>query len=173
MRDGSNPALLPGLLVLLAVSVATVVFIGRSRLSPPASSQSQANDDGVLKDTDNSSSSSDSNSSLIDNEDKERSALAIQCQPVGQKGAAVASDVSESHLHPSGDDVSREEAAATTTARSAAVHEEEKEEAAEDIKLHELLTASPPCWQNPLVLGFNKLKGRVTLGSFSTVGQAR
>ena len=46
--------------------------------------------------------------------------------------------------------------------------EEEQEE-----KLPELLTTSPPCWQNPQVLGFNKLRARTTVGAFSSVEQAR
>jgi len=43
----------------------------------------------------------------------------------------------------------------------------------EEKELPALLRASPPCWQNPLVLGFNKLKPRTTLGAFSSVQQAR
>ncbi|CAM9737032.1 unnamed protein product, partial [Ectocarpus fasciculatus] len=45
---------------------------------------------------------------------------------------------------------------------------EEKEEL-----LPDLLTATPRCWENPLVLGFRKLKARTTLGAFSSVQQAR
>lgn len=49
--------------------------------------------------------------------------------------------------------------------------QQEQEEGGEELPT--LLTASPPCWQNPLVLGFNKLKPRTTLGAFSSAQEAR
>lgn len=40
--------------------------------------------------------------------------------------------------------------------------------------LHPLLRKTePPLWENPLVLGVNKQRARPTLGSFSSVAQAR
>lgn len=36
-----------------------------------------------------------------------------------------------------------------------------------------LLTAVPPCWQDPIILGWNKLRARPTLGAFSSVDRAR
>lgn len=40
-------------------------------------------------------------------------------------------------------------------------------------EFHELLTASPRCWEHPGVVSFNKLRARTTLGAFSSVHQAR
>ena len=51
--------------------------------------------------------------------------------------------------------------------------QQEREHEEEDQGLHALLTASPRCWENPGVLGFNKLRARTTLGAFSSVHQAR
>ncbi|CAN0494839.1 unnamed protein product, partial [Ectocarpus sp. 12 AP-2014] len=50
--------------------------------------------------------------------------------------------------------------------------EQEREEK-EELMLPALLTTTPRCWENPLVLGFRKLKARTTLGAFSSVQQAR
>lgn len=52
-------------------------------------------------------------------------------------------------------------------------HHAEGEKEEEQEELHALLKASPRCWENPGVLGFNKLKARTTLGAFSSVHQAR
>lgn len=58
-------------------------------------------------------------------------------------------------------------------AREEEKKEEQEQEEQEEEELPALLTASPPCWQNPLVLGFNKLKPRTTLGAFSSAQEAR
>ena len=128
MPDGNSTALLSGLLVLTAVSLATLTFIGRSRLR--------------------------SRYLLSDEDDpKEGSAAGVRDSGTVARGRAtvpVASGGGGGEKEGGGDS------------------KEEKEG-----ELPALLKAYPPCWQNPLVLGFNKLKPRTTLGAFSSVQQAR
>lgn len=87
---------------------------------------------------------------------------------------------SSSGRDPAGDSDARAERAAPAgvgapVGRGAAAGEgrEQEGEGKEEPLLPALLTASPRCWENPLVLGFRKLKARTTLGAFSSVQQAR
>lgn len=128
--DGSGTALFPGLLVLTVVSIATLAYVGRSRLKTKY--LSSANDSGNNGST-------------------------------GDKGNSAA---------PAGVSLSRAAVAADSAVAAPQAGQENKEEEEEE-ELPALLTASPCCWQNPLVLGFNKLKPRTTLGAFSSAEQAR
>ncbi|CAM9900814.1 unnamed protein product, partial [Ectocarpus sp. 13 AM-2016] len=88
---------------------------------------------------------------------------------------------SRSGRDPAGDDNVGAERAAPTgeggpVGRGGAVDEaggEQEGEVKEELTLPTLLTATPRCWEDPLVLGFRKLKARTTLGAFSSVQQAR
>lgn len=133
MPDGNSTALVTGLLVMAAVSVATLTFVGRSRLRRKY---------------------------LSSPEDRGAGASA----PAG----VVAVPDAESRAGGSG--AHEPESPREEEAKGQDEKEEEEEEGEE---LPALLTASPPCWQNPLVLDFNKLKPRTTLGAFSSAQEAR
>lgn len=127
MPDGNSTALLTGLLVLAVVSVATLTFVGRSRLRKKYLSSSES-----------------------------RNEFGSPSPPAG----VVSVPDTGSRATGSGAD-------------GPASSREEEAKDPEEEELPALLTASPPCWQNPLVLGFNKLKPRTTLGAFSSAHSAR
>ncbi len=137
MADGNNTALFTGLLVLTVVSLSTLAFIGRSRLTR----RYLSSDEDDLK-----------GSGVPD----------VGAAPADGATGQVAPRATPRLAGETGGNDQREEQERG---------EEEKEE--EEEELPELLKASPPCWQDPLVLGFNKLKPRTTLGSFSSIQQAR
>lgn len=135
MPERSSTALITGLLVLTAVSVATLTFVRRARLRRKYLSSSEGR-------TGSGSSS------------------APAVGGVGPVPAAGSRDTGGGAQEPA-------------SPREGENAEQQKEEEKEEEGLPALLTASPPCWQNPLVLGFNKLKPRTTLGAFSSAQEAR
>lgn len=140
MPDGvsSNTSPVGGLAVLVVVSLATLAYIGRSRLRSKYVSAEHAHD-GC--DSNSINNSSTNNSSVVPD--------------------------------PAAEDAVVEGADSGGDARARALPGEGQEEGEEVRDLPGLLTASPRCWENPLVLGFNKLKARTTLGAFTSAEQAR
>lgn len=152
MPDGTNTKLIAGLVVLTAISIATAAYVRRSRLrsaylgSPRANAADQTG--GGAKEADRG-----------DKKSRRRTAAAPAAHHNrASRNNTAARGIPEVQVQRAG------------TADVAVVGQGED---AETDVLPSLLTTVPPCWQDPTILGWNKLRARPTLGAFSSVDRAR
>lgn len=165
-----------GMLLLAAVSVATIAFFKRSRLkgqhfreqssNTGRSNGTTANSTRACSNDDNDDHDALQGISAASNDesgDSSKSRAIDESSGGGSSGSGSGSSSSSGNV-PRGD------------ARQPPEHVEidkADQERQEKEELHELLQASPRAWENPLVQGFNKMRARTTLGAFSSVDQAR
>lgn len=174
MPDSSNTTITTGLLVLAVVSIATVAFVRRSRLGSKYISPSKPEYDSTAVEKGASSTCTQQQRGMPSTgAQQEHASNTSNGRTLSRPDVRARDDVAVRTV--SGTDAQGSFAAAAVVVRQ---HDEEEEKDKEqeheaEAKLHPFLTASPRCWQNPQVLGFNKLRARTTLGAFSSVDQAR